>query len=99
MIPEQSCDQESGKCRCLPNWEGESCDVDFDECQQELHNCDVKKEMCRNFPGGFECTVIEAVVSKQTNGMCSTLNSLYYEGRSRNTRKSPITLLLLIQFS
>ena len=70
ITPEQPCDPDSGKCRCLPNWEGERCNDDVDECQQELHNCDVTKEICRNLPGGFECDVIQAVVLKQTNGTC-----------------------------
>ena len=76
ITPEQPCDPDSGKCRCLPNWEGERCNDDVDECQQELHNCDVTKEICRNLPGGFECEVIQAVVLKQTNGTFACLSLL-----------------------
>ena len=71
VTPEQPCDPDSGKCRCLPNWEGERCYVDVDECQRGLHDCDVTRAICHNVPGGFQCTDRQAVVLDKNDGMWS----------------------------
>lgn len=58
--PEQTCDPVSGFCRCLPNWEGENCGTDVDECLINAHNCDNDKNfVCQNIIGGFECVCRE----------------------------------------
>ena len=32
--------------------------IDFDECANNQHNCDVEKSSCSNTPGSFECPCI-----------------------------------------
>ena len=32
--------------------------IDFDECVNNQHNCDVEKSSCANTPGSFECPCI-----------------------------------------
>ena len=60
LTPEQTCDPESGICRCLPTWEGDRCDTDVDECEMSAHNCDsYENTACQNKLGGFECVCRE----------------------------------------
>ena len=32
--------------------------IDFDECVNNQHNCDVEKSSCANTPGSFDCPCI-----------------------------------------
>ena len=50
----QSCDRVNGTCGCNGKWTGETCDVDVDECQENV--CPNSFERCINTQGGFNCT-------------------------------------------
>lgn len=51
----QSCDRVDGLCRCLPNWKGDRCEEDVDECEN-VDTCKSKPNSgCVNIIGWYQC--------------------------------------------
>ncbi|XP_053387236.1 fibrillin-2-like [Mercenaria mercenaria] len=52
----QTCDTVTGKCKCKPNWKGDTCDEDVNECDDDDTLCnDDENETCINTAGWYEC--------------------------------------------
>lgn len=52
------CDDTFGTCTCLPNWTGENCTVDVDECITNSNSCNFATQECVNYVGGFSCVCL-----------------------------------------
>lgn len=49
------CQPENGSCECISGWEGTTCEVDVNECNNPaLNNCP-KNSICMNTNGSFFC--------------------------------------------
>ncbi|XP_063712546.1 fibulin-1-like [Symsagittifera roscoffensis] len=55
----------SGSCRCLPGWDGVTCDLDADECSSENGGCQIN---CINTPGSFYCGCADPGYQTSANG-------------------------------
>lgn len=45
-----------GTCICPPNWQGDSCQLDVNECFLEPNPCaEIEFARCQNTPGSFRC--------------------------------------------
>uniref|UniRef100_F7AHX7 EGF like domain multiple 7 n=1 Tax=Monodelphis domestica TaxID=13616 RepID=F7AHX7_MONDO len=41
-----------GKCKCSAGWQGDTCQIDVDECNKPGHGC---PQNCINIPGSYHC--------------------------------------------
>lgn len=52
----QMCDVINGVCYCSPQFSGDACYLDVNECSKDPNLCDAAaNKECRNFVGGYEC--------------------------------------------
>lgn len=42
------------RCECPPQWAGDRCQTDVNECEMNLGPC-INAKTCKNTPGSFEC--------------------------------------------
>ncbi|CAL1534782.1 unnamed protein product, partial [Lymnaea stagnalis] len=50
------CNKTDGACYCKLGWKGNNCDIDIDECRENIHNCSSSLlEVCSNTEGGYKC--------------------------------------------
>lgn len=68
-----SCDHIDGSCTCSAGWEGAVCELDVDECQNELHNCSGEFEYCFNTIGNFRCDCDKGYLRDQENVCIGTI--------------------------
>lgn len=61
----------NGSCYCVPEWTGDNCNQDIDECVRGIHTCDERKyEKCQNTPGGYQCTCMEGYLRGCDSCLC-----------------------------
>ncbi|XP_060576563.1 fibrillin-1-like isoform X2 [Ruditapes philippinarum] len=66
---EQTCDTVTGKCRCKPNWKGETCAEDVDECEDTSLCSDKNNTTCLNTHGWYKCDCIKGF-KENADGQC-----------------------------
>jgi Notch-like protein len=60
----------TGKCRCKPNWKGETCAEDVDECEEDTTLCSDKiNTTCVNTHGWYQCDCIKGF-KENADGHC-----------------------------
>lgn len=62
----QTCNHITGECACNEFWSGPLCDTDVNECLNKSE-CDTPNTVCRNYPGGHECTCTDGYTFDNTN--------------------------------
>ncbi|XP_060570647.1 fibrillin-2-like isoform X2 [Ruditapes philippinarum] len=67
---EQTCDTVTGKCRCKPNWKGDTCAEDVNECEEDMTLCNDKNNTtCVNTNGWYQCDCINGF-KENADGHC-----------------------------
>ncbi|XP_052238542.1 neurogenic locus notch homolog protein 1-like [Dreissena polymorpha] len=61
-------------CVCDSGWSGVSCDVDIDECTNNLMTCKEPHTRCLNTPGNATCVCREGYRRNSTSGLCEDVN-------------------------
>ncbi|XP_053395504.1 uncharacterized protein LOC123523715 isoform X3 [Mercenaria mercenaria] len=64
----QSCDIQSGQCRCKPEWNGDTCETDVNECLNDGACAKKKHSGCINIPGSYRCDCLRGF--QETDGKC-----------------------------
>ncbi|RUS83482.1 hypothetical protein EGW08_008732, partial [Elysia chlorotica] len=70
------CDNVKG-CICVPQWTGESCTVDVDECQANPGLCP-EDQVCVNTAGGYRCECPSGYQDTYNNGSCYTCDDYHW---------------------
>ncbi|XP_053385745.1 fibrillin-1-like [Mercenaria mercenaria] len=65
----QTCDIVTGQCKCLPNWQGDNCNNDINECDDSLKCKNEENKECRNTIGWYTCECINGY-KEYPNGKC-----------------------------
>lgn len=63
---EQACNPSNGKCICKSEWQGDTCNVDVNECDNVIR-CDENTE-CSNLIGSYICDCVRGFERK--SGSC-----------------------------
>ncbi|KAH3729949.1 fibrillin-1-like isoform X3 [Dreissena polymorpha] len=61
-------------CVCDSGWFGVSCDVDIDECIDNLITCNEPHTRCLNTPGNATCACMVGYKRNSTSGLCEDKN-------------------------
>uniref|UniRef100_A0A2C9JP67 EGF-like domain-containing protein n=1 Tax=Biomphalaria glabrata TaxID=6526 RepID=A0A2C9JP67_BIOGL len=70
------CNKMNGSCYCVPEWTGDNCNQDIDECVRGIHTCDERKyEKCQNTPGGYQCTCMEGYLRGCDSCLCGAIKN------------------------
>jgi hypothetical protein len=57
-------------CRCKPNWKGDTCAEDVDECEEDQTLCsDKNNTTCVNTHGWYQCDCIKGF-KENADGHC-----------------------------
>ena len=76
----QSCDTVNGTCKCTGNWTGNTCQIDVDECKEDV--CTDRNTVCVNTDGSFACYCKKGFVKDDVTKTCSNvttgINLMYY---------------------
>ncbi|XP_067687043.1 uncharacterized protein [Haliotis asinina] len=72
-----SCNAENGTCTCKPQWMGENCTDNVNECSQSPSVCTGSNEQCRDTQGSFECDCTSGHI-KAPNNTCVPCNFGFY---------------------
>ncbi|KAH3747336.1 hypothetical protein DPMN_181761 [Dreissena polymorpha] len=75
----QSCDIMQ-TCKCTGNWTGNTCQIDVDECQEDV--CKDQNAVCVNTDGSFACYCKKVFVKDDVTKTCSNVTTgitlMYY---------------------
>ncbi|KAL8624629.1 hypothetical protein ACOMHN_045164 [Nucella lapillus] len=67
------CNNINGTCTCKPQWKGDNCTEDVDECSP-IDPCAIAKhEKCNNTVGGYVCDCVQGF-NRTTPGDCQDIN-------------------------
>ncbi|GFO24162.1 fibrillin-1 [Plakobranchus ocellatus] len=75
------CDAVKG-CRCVPQWTGESCTEDFDECDANPNLCS-EEQNCVNTAGSYRCECPSGYQDTYNNGSCYNIDECLDRSVSR----------------
>ena len=65
----QTCDTVTGECKCASNWEGETCNVDVNECYDSRICNELENTTCVNTIGSYVCDCKRGFVHS-SRGIC-----------------------------
>lgn len=70
------CDNVKG-CVCDDGWEGETCNIDIDECASSSQNCNDPRRQCVNHLGSYTCEC-KVGFTESEQGTCEGKNKMKY---------------------
>ncbi|XP_053395361.1 uncharacterized protein LOC123523940 isoform X4 [Mercenaria mercenaria] len=71
------CDPKTGTCDCLTGWQGDTCEVDVNECDNEtLYECTYNSK-CLNTNGSYICECVTGYVMT-SDGFCEGCDRQHY---------------------
>ncbi|XP_052772761.1 uncharacterized protein LOC128211759 isoform X2 [Mya arenaria] len=67
-----SCNKTSG-CHCNDGWTGPQCNIDVNECDLGLLECEEPNAICNNTKGSADCVCKAGYKRNQTSGQCEDI--------------------------
>ncbi|XP_076455831.1 uncharacterized protein LOC143290354 [Babylonia areolata] len=88
------CNDTNGVCTCKPEWKGQNCTEDVDECSSpDSHTCSADKhEQCHNQDGSYACNCVDGYYRPSPVDNCTDINECQRTNRCNSTTENCVNI-------